>query len=187
MFVNRESDESGLSLIELIVGIVVSTIVLTGIASVLINSWLTQDDVLSTSEATNRGQLISLQIERAVRNGIAAEPRNSGTELWVHTAFNRPANADPRTCQAFKLGGGKAAMMSAPDHLSLATWGSWLDDSEQAWHVEVKPVGTAPIFSITGTTVTYSFKIETDSAPVLFGGAVSLRTSSMGATSPCWP
>ena len=62
---------TGITLIELIVGILVSTIVLIGVGSILIGAWLTQSDVLSTSEATNRGQLVSSAVEKAMRNGLA--------------------------------------------------------------------------------------------------------------------
>jgi len=178
------SDE-GLGLIELIVAILVSTIVLAGIAAVLVNSWLTQNDVLSTSEATNRGQLISAAIERAVRNAEWFEPDFTGTQLAVHTTFDTPAANDPRTCQAFNLGSGDAEMKSAPKDLDLVDWGTWIDDSMQAWDVEVKPSGSTPIFSQNGRTLVYMFEIDTESAPVRFQGEVTMRAPSMTAKSPC--
>jgi prepilin-type N-terminal cleavage/methylation domain-containing protein len=179
------ANDRGLSLIELIVAILVATIVLAGVATVLINSWFTQNDVLSTSEATNRGQLISASIERAVRNAEWFEPNFAGTELLVHTTFNDPALNDPRTCQAFSLGSGKAKMKNAPKDLDSVDWGTWIDDSAQAWDVEVAQSGSTPIFVQNGRTLVYTFQLDTESAPVRFQGEVTMRAPSMTAQSPC--
>ena len=70
--------DAGLSLIELIVSVVVSMIVLAGIATVFVNSWLAQSDVLSTSEATNRGQLVGSAVEKAMRNALYFEVLEGG-------------------------------------------------------------------------------------------------------------
>lgn len=186
------SDEAGLGLVELIVGVLVSTIVLIAVGAILVNSWLTQSDVLSTSEATNRGQLMSAQIERAVRNGLSFDPAtggvpaSTGSELLVLTSFNTPVGADPRTCQAFNLGGGKAQSKMAVADLSTASWATWVDDAGQNWRVLVEQSGTTPFFEKDGRTLAYTFEIATDSAPVRFHGEVSLRAPSTGATSPCW-
>jgi Tfp pilus assembly protein PilW len=52
----EQGPDAGLSLIELIVAVVVSMMVVAGIASVFVNSWLAQSDVLSTSEASLSAQ-----------------------------------------------------------------------------------------------------------------------------------
>ncbi|MFC8683392.1 PilW family protein [Microbacterium ureisolvens] len=182
---NHTDGEEGLGLVELIVAIFVSTIVLVAMASILINSWLTQNDVLSTSEATTRGQVISSSIERAVRNALYFDTRAADTELWVHTSFDDPASNDPRTCQAFGLGGGEATLKSSPANLNAASWGTWIDDADQSWVVRVEQSGTTPIFVQSGRTLTYTFEIKTDSAPVHFQGEVTMRAPTMGAMSPC--
>jgi len=179
-------DDYGLGLIELIVAVVVSTIVLAGIATVLINSWLTQNDVMSTSEATNRGQLVSAAIERAMRNATDFKTEDGDTELWVHTVYDTPKDADLRTCQAFDLGGGKAQMKRAVANLGAAAWGTWIDDSQQSWVVLVRPTDGKPMFQKDGRVLSYAFEIATDSAPVKFQGEVSLRATATGGT-PCWP
>ena len=179
------SDDRGLGLIELIIAILVSTIVLAGVATVLINSWLTQNDVLSTSEATNRGQLVGAAIERAIRNATDFKTEDGDTELWVHTVYDDPTGADSRTCQAFDLGGGKAQMKSSAADLSTATWGTWVDDSHQNWVVNVTAADGQPIFRKNGKVLTYIFEIATDSAPVRFQGEVSMRVTATGGA-PCW-
>ena len=75
-------DQAGVTLIELIVGILVSTIVLIGVGTILVNAWLTQNDVLSTSEATNRGQLLSSAVEKAMRNGLYFDVSAEGRFSW---------------------------------------------------------------------------------------------------------
>jgi Tfp pilus assembly protein PilW len=181
-----DPDDHGLGLIELIVAILVSTIVLAGIAAVLVNSWLTQNDVLSTGEATNRGQLVSAAIERAVRNATDFKTEDGDTELWVHTVYDDPKDTDPRTCQAFDLGYGKAQMKRAATDLGAATWGAWVDDSQQSWVVNVAQIDGVPMFQKNGQVLTYAFEIATDSAPVRFQGEVSMRITGTGGA-PCWP
>ncbi|MBD3940682.1 hypothetical protein IF188_03085 [Microbacterium sp. NEAU-LLC] len=178
-------DDGGLGLIELIIAILVSTIVLAGIATVLFNSWLTQNDVLSTSEATTRGQLVSSQIERAVRNATDFKTEASETQLWVHTVYDNATGTDPRTCQAFDLGGGKAQMTRTAANLGTAAWTTWIDDDDQQWVVNVRATDGKPMFHQDGRVLSYAFEIVTDSAPVKFEGEVSMRTAATGGD-PCW-
>ncbi len=184
MRVDQSRDE-GLGVVELIVAISVSMLVMVGIASVLFNSWTAQSDVLSTGEATTRGQVMSSSIERAVRNALYFETRLGGSELWVHTSYDDPPSDDSRTCQAFAVAGGVAKIKGAPEDLDVTSWGNWIDDSEQDWRVSVQQSGGTPIFAQNGRTLTYTFEIETDSAPVRFQGEVTMRAPSMGAMTPC--
>ena len=77
----------------MIVALLVSTVVLIAVATILVNSWLTQQDVTSTTEATNRGQLIGQSIERAMRNAVAFDISPDGRMLRVHTTLGGDANA----------------------------------------------------------------------------------------------
>jgi Tfp pilus assembly protein PilW len=183
--------DAGLSLIELIVSVVVSIIVLVGIATVFVNSWLTQSDVLSTSEATNRGQLVSSAVEKAMRNALYFEvlegsvQQASGSELRVRTTL-----AGELECQAFHIADGVAEMKSSDSDVHLATWGSWLDVTNyDAFVVNVNAPGVGT-FSQTpttgvGTTLIYNFAVDTDSAPVNFNGEVSVRAGETG-NGGCW-
>jgi Tfp pilus assembly protein PilW len=188
-------DSGGFSLVELIVAIAVSMIVFAGIATVLVNSWLAQKNVLSTSEATNRGQLVSSSIEKAMRNARYFEVHNSGSELWVRTTFDKDANNDgvvddDRHCQMFHIADGVAEMKSSNADVDLAAWGSWLDVTNyDAFVVNVK-APTAGAFGQTpstgvGTSLTYNFSVRTDSAPVRFSGEASIRAGEVG-NGGCW-
>ena len=75
----RESgDEAGLSLIELIVVVVLVGILSGVVVMILVNSWNTQQDVNSTTVATNEGQVYASSIERAVRNALEAAQVHAG-------------------------------------------------------------------------------------------------------------
>ena len=175
-------DDDGLTLIELIVGLLVSTIVVVGVATILVNSWLTQNDVLSTSQATNRGQLVSSAIEKAMRNALYAQVLGGGSELWVRTTFT-----DDRRCQAFHIADGVAEMKSDAVDVASAAWGRWLDVAEYDHFVVNVDAPPAGVFSPTGvaTTVNYDFAVKTDSAPVQFSGEASIRAGQTGSGG-CW-
>ena len=177
MSVNCDPDDDGLTLIELIVSLLVSTIVLVGISTVLVNAWIAQADVTSTSQATTRGQLISTAVERAMRNARDFKVEGTdGGELWVWTTLG-----GTRECQGFLLADGQARMTvnSGPMPLS-ATWPDWEQDVAQS---------TTPVqdfFIDNGDSVDYAFDIITDSAPVRFEGTAASRFSGTGGTNPCW-
>jgi type II secretory pathway pseudopilin PulG len=182
---SAEQDDDGLGIVELIVAIAVSTIILFGIASVLINSWLAQSDVLSMSQATNRGQIVSTSIERAMRNALYFEVQSSGSELWVRTAFD-----DDRRCQAFHIDDGVAEMKTHATSVSTEAWSRWLDVAEyDQFQVNVTSpalgVFTQTPAAATGATLDYDFEVKTDSAPVQFSGVISIRAGEVGAGG-CW-
>jgi type II secretory pathway pseudopilin PulG len=191
---SASDQDEGLGLIELIVAIVVSTIVLVAVATILGNGWMTQTRVLSTSEATNRGQLIGSSIETAMRNALdfevraATVPAATGTELWVHTSFD-----DERRCQAFRLDNHIAQVKMSTDDLASATWGTWLaEDSTRGWQALVVQSDSTPFFEDvsflqpTIPTVVYAFDVETDGAPVSIRGEASARTVDGWGSAPCW-
>jgi hypothetical protein len=109
----------------------------------------------------------------------------NGSELRVRTTL-----AGELECQAFHIADGVAEMKSSNADVNLATWGSWLDVTNyDAFVVNVEAPG-AGTFSQTpttgvGTTLTYNFAVETDSAPVNFNGAVSVRAGEAG-NGGCW-
>lgn len=172
-------DDSGLSLIELLIALLVSVIVVVAAATILVNSWLTQEDVTSTTEATTRGQVMGSAIERAMRNAkdFTVSPSDAdGTELRVWTSLGGDL-----TCQAFQLATGEARIVTRSGTLPAVTsWGNW--------QVGVGKQGATPYFQRSGSTVTYSFELATDSAPVPISGQAKMRTiHDPGEVSPCWP
>ncbi|WP_175525243.1 prepilin-type N-terminal cleavage/methylation domain-containing protein [Microbacterium sp. cf046] len=171
---SRSDREAGVSLIELIVYVLVSSILLLAMSSILINSWTTQRNVTSVSDATNRGQVISSTIERAMRNALAFDVSADGTTLRVRTSLNGIL-----ACQGFVLTPGQSRMsLSSSTLTDNSTWAEWQPG--------VVPRGSVPFFSVTASTVMYTFDIQTSSTPVRFGGQAFARSSATGVTTPCW-
>lgn len=181
----RGRGDDGLSLIEMIVGVVVSSLVLIGIGTVIVNSWLAQNNVLSTSEATNRGQLVASAIERSMRNAEYFEVKASGSQLWVRTSFD-----DERHCQAFQIYDGVAATMRHATSLSSETWRPMLDATDYDRFIVNLKVPVAGAFTQKpptgiGSVLEYDFEVVTESAPVQFSGEVSVRAVQAG-NGGCW-
>ena len=171
----HNGDDDGLSLIEMIMVIVLVGILSGGLAMILANSWNAQEDVSSTTTATNQGQVFASSVERAVRNAEAIEV-TGGSVLKVRTTL-----PGQRQCQSFRFvtsaGLGDAAYMASGS--SAPVWGG-------AWIIEkAASIGVQPYFAFGGDTVTYAFRITTDSAPVLFQGRVAAR-NTLGGGAPCW-
>ncbi len=171
----QHDDESGISLIELIVYVLLSSIIVVSTAMILVNSWTTQRDVTSTTEATNRGQAMGSTIERAIRNALDFEVSTDGTELRVRTSLTGTLR-----CQGFLLVDGTARMTISSGALPTAATG-W-----PLWDTGVARDGVTPYFSATGQQIAYAFKITTDSAPVRITGEASTRSTPTGVSSPCW-
>jgi hypothetical protein len=180
--IDANRDDRGLGLIELIVGLLVSTIVVVAAATVLMNSWITQQKVVATTHGTNSGQVLASMIERAVRNAkdVQVLPSEAdGTELRVWTTLG-----GAKTCQGFLLTTGTARIGATSGSILPATsdWALWDDN--------VSPFGSAPFIRQAGNTVSFSFELEdvdAHVAPVQLSGEVSIRSKQDGTeVSPCW-
>jgi hypothetical protein len=171
----KDSAEAGLSLVELVVYILLASILLVAMASILVNSWRAQEDVISVTDATNRGQVMGSAVERAMRNALDFDVDSSGTVLRVRTSLGGEL-----ACQGFLLDDGEARMSTSSGPLLLAS-SSWGD-----WESDVIRNGSTPFFAEVGDTVIYTFDIETDSAPVRFAGEAAARSVPTGVSSPCW-
>ena len=170
-----ETADAGLSLIELIIYMLLASLLLGAMATILINSWRTQEDVTSVSDATNHGQIMGSAVERAMRNALDFEVDATGTVLRVRTSLG-----GGMACQGFLLADGEARIATSSGALPAdpAAWGDW----ESA----VAQNGSTPFFIETGDTVTYTFDIRTEAAPVRFSGEAAARSVATGVSAPCW-
>lgn len=175
---SHDDGSAGLSLIEVIIYVLLSSVLLGAMATILINSWTTQKDVQAITEATTRGQLIGQSIERAMRNAQAFEVSTDGTLLRVDTRLD-----GVRRCQAFWMTGGAAYLTTSATTLPAATVTDW----PEPWQLGVVQNATTRFFEQDGLTVTFTFDITTESAPVRFKGEAAMRTPATGGTTPCWP
>ncbi|GAA1671364.1 hypothetical protein [Microbacterium lacus] len=171
---NRKADDDGLSLIELIVYFLIASIVVLATAAILVNSWTTQRNVTNVTEATNRGQVITSAVERAMRNAIAFDVSADGSTLIVHTSLGSGLE-----CQGFSLATGESRMTARSTALGASsTW--------PVWQPGIAQRGSTPFFAETGATVKYTFDITTTAAPVRFGGQAAARSAATGVSAPCW-
>lgn len=172
---SRKVDE-GLGLIELIVSIVISGIVIAAVATILVNSWRTQEQVTTVTQATNRGQLVSSTVERAMRNALFFDVTESGTVLRVHTSLTGDLK-----CQGFRMTDA-AAQFSGASVALISPNTAW-----PSWQSGVSKQGTTPYFFRTPAgSLTYTFKITTDAAPVTFSGDVAPRSEQDTGSGGCW-
>ena len=65
-------DDSGVTLVELIIYMLLASMILFAAATILVNSWNTQKDVTTTSDATSRGQSMGATIERAMARACSS-------------------------------------------------------------------------------------------------------------------
>ncbi|MDQ0614916.1 type II secretory pathway pseudopilin PulG [Microbacterium sp. W4I4] len=172
-------DESGLSLIELIIYVLILGVITAAIAMLFINTLQTEKSVRDQTAATTRGQLISSQIERAVRNAEAFAIEDGGATLKVNSVDRNGTTL----CQGFTFSGGDVRMVISDS--PSATPSSW-----PAWQDGVKKDPAKPYFSASGAdAVTYAFDAtnpDLGGSPVRFTGNVYMRNTASGSVSPCW-
>lgn len=169
-------NEAGLGLIELIVAIVVIGIVIAAIATIFVNSWRTQEQVTTVTQATNRGQLVSSTVERAMRNALYFEVAEGGTVLRVRTSL-----VGELRCQGFRVT--DAAAQFTTDDIALSS----PNTAWPSWQTGITKQGTTPYFvRTTAGSLTYTYKITTDASPVAFSGDVIPRSVQETGSDGCW-
>lgn len=164
-------DESGLTMVELVLFIVFSAVIAVIATSVFINTVVSQNQVTSVTESTTRGQAIAQSIERALRNASAASITTDGAGnvvLAVVTSLDEP-------CQAWRVT--PAGGIDASSGAGFGTWGELSDRAEA--------IGTTPYFAWDGPRVRYSYALATDGTPVNFTGAILPRGSGGSVGDSC--
>lgn len=178
------TEDDGLSLIELIFYVVILGLITTGIAVVFFNTWKAQASISDQVDATERGQLVSSQIEKAMRNAVAykitdpslALSLTSGSTLVVATSMT-----GTNACMAFNLNGGTAQLTTTSGGaVGPAPWPTW----QSGINAHPTSAGTPlPFFSQAGSDVAYSFDVTSANGPAVhFEGTVYLRNT--GGTLP---
>jgi Tfp pilus assembly protein PilW len=193
-------DEGGLSLIELIIYILVLGVIMSGLVVMLVNMWKTQVTVDAQTQATNNGQLVTSEVERAMRNATGFKVTDGGSTLLVETSL--PGS---RQCEAFHVAdpggsyptGALQLVVSAPAAPAATSGYAWqkgisahTDGSFTAFFTGVDASGAADAATPKG--VHYSFAAtapaaSTASGPVIFTGTAFPRNTTLGGTSTCWP
>lgn len=152
------SDDSGLTLVEIVIYMVLAVVVGTIVVSVLIGTLKGQDQVTSTTTATTRGQVVAQSIEKALRNATAVSVPD-GMTLKAVTTLGKP-------CQAWRLvrnsDDSNAAGKDVYDlQLSQGT-------SFASWAVIARGLvldAGQPVFAYIGSAYSYSLHFATDLNP----------------------
>jgi type II secretory pathway pseudopilin PulG len=181
---SQHGPEGGVTLIELIVYVTLVALLSGVMTMILVNTWRTQEDVVTLTDATNKGQVMSSAIERAVRNGLEYDIANGGNTLRVRTSLTGSL-----ACQGFHLVDGQPARFTTSSGALAADpdqWPEWVTavDAEVLSGGVVVPFFTLPVGA--SSTVGFTFLIPTESAPVRFDGEVATRSVPTGGSSPCW-
>lgn len=142
------SDETGVSLVELLIYMLLSVTVLTIIASILINSLEAQNTVRTSAEATSTAQLAAQSLNRGVHNASAIEVSSPAAGVTVvRTRSLDSSAAGVWRCEAWAVAGGElrttTSAAAIPVPTSSAEVASWLLVTEG-----VEPIGTNPVFSL---------------------------------------
>lgn len=185
--------DDGFSLVELIVSIMVSSIILVAVGSLLFNSWRTQEEVTSMTQATNSGQLMGAMIERAIRNAEEIDTGSASTDVLIVRTCLGSGDDPPNESLKYQGFAVTADPSSGTEHASrdiirfatsntplLADPTSWPE-----WQPHVHVTGWDITSPATGV-VNYTFEVETDSAPVQITGTVKMRSQSQSLEDGCW-
>lgn len=165
-------DDSGFSLVELIVYSSLSVVVLAGLAILLTNTWKAQSEASTVADATTQGTLATQNIEKAMRNAQAFTVDSTQSVLNVHTTLS-----GVRECQSFRISGGSVQMINTSGAISAGTWRTLTKNAVR--------IGTTPFFQTPGAGIAYSIQLNTTASPVKFFGAPMPRAIT-GVTAPCW-
>jgi hypothetical protein len=197
---NRDLEDDGASLIELIIYTIVLGLLMTGISTMFVNMWLTQEQVDARTQATTHGQLVSSEVEKAMRNATGFKVTGGGTTLLVQTSL-----AGAQKCQAFHFdpaggidGQGTLQMVlaSAPAPLPSAGYAwqdgitSHTDATFAQFFTGVNAAGSPTVTNQIGVHYSFAAKASdrsTDIGPVIFTGTGFARNSILGSTTTCWP
>lgn len=162
-------DDSGLTLVEIIIYAALSAVIAVIVTFMLINTLKGQENVTSVTTATTRGQMIAQSIDRAVRNSRDVEVSGDGRTLKVLTTLDEP-------CQAWRITLDGELEVSYgqgfPDWGTLAT--------------EVVLAADHPhFFTRSSDTVDYAFALGTAAHDVEFIGQSLPRTAGGSVATTC--
>lgn len=160
------SDESGLTVVEIIIYLTLSVVVGTIVVTMFISTITAQDKITSTTTAITRGQAAAQGIERSLRNATAVSVSTDGETLKILSTLDTP-------CQAWRI---HNSNLEVATNTALTNWTVFAEG--------VTPVTGHPAFGWSDATVTYALSFDTDTRPVKFTGGVVPRGTggNLGAT-----
>lgn len=142
-------DDSGITLVELLIYIMLAVVVLTIVGAILINSFRAQAQVQDGAESASTAQLVAESVGQGVRNASALEVTNpTAYSTMLRTRSIDGSASGSWYCQAWVWSAGElrttrsSTAIAAPDAATLSTWTLLASG--------VAAVGSTPIFSVGG-------------------------------------
>ena len=164
------ASERGITLIELIVYIALSTVILAIVGGLLINSLTAENLVRDSGQANTDGQLVAQSVSKSTRLARDLDVQTPTPDtmvlraLIVDDALSTPIAAH---CEAWYFGDNQIRTTRSGSAIAVPT-----DPADVAgWTLlasGVRPVGANPIFDVTGLSVSLKIQLDSgDSRPVL--------------------
>ena len=189
-------DDAGLTLVEMIVVMLVTSVILLAIGGMYISTLQAQKTVSSLTGTTNSAQLVARSIDDGIRNGVEIRPLTAGADggqlLLVCTAganaaidytwqawYYSPTGEGELRTKSFP----KTAAPAAPNATNLSTWTLLVSG--------VNPRGaSAKVFTLdtdlTKATVQFAtFGEDTDSATIDFSTHLAPHPTYAPGSEPC--
>ena len=171
----EHGDDRGVTLVELIIYIALSTLVVSLVAATLIGLWTAQSQANSTATSSTKGDVVSRGIDLAMRNATVSYVSSDGSTLAIATNLT-----GGRTCQGWYVdSAGALHQTMSSTSISLSNAANW---PVQA--TGVVALGGQPYFApASGNGVTYALGFSGTSTTVPFQATVNSRNA--GGTA-CW-
>jgi hypothetical protein len=174
----RRSDDSGLTLIELIVAASLAILAGTVLVGVFSMTQRTEATIRTTASATTTGQFVSSTIDRAIRNSEAIDVVPIGSDLLVRARTIGSGSDASWRCAAWYYSAADStirqtsspALISAPTAVVQRSWTLLAGG--------VSAIPSTPVFNVStslggGQTLSFAFRISAGTSP-----AVSFQDAS---------
>lgn len=161
--------EAGMSLIELIVAIAISTVILAGIAALFAQGISAQAFAVAQDQANNQAQLLAMNLQTRLRDSCKATISADGTSF---------------TARTLKDGAWATTTWSIADAAAAVDLGA----SPNNAHVTLSPAGATVTFRGRVTydlTVTIKDGVSTNAGSTSAAGVIQLQAYSKEASSGC--
>lgn len=171
------TDDSGLSLVELIVYAALTALLMSVVATLFASGLGAEAQTRDRDAATGRAQLIMSSLQSSIRN--ASEVRVDGDVVRAVVA----TGASGWSCEGWAVSGDRLVHRSSSSALALPT------SDAAGWAVladGVEPRGTGPAFTLSGRTLSVELAVLAGDATVPASGEVLAQAKQSGTAKQCW-
>ena len=159
---SRETNETGMTLVELIIYAALLTVVVTIVGGMMLSAITAQRDITSSTSAASLGQLIGQSVTKGVRNAttISVQPTATSQLLVVTTSVGTQANGT--VCEGWyytQNNGGSFYMTISSARIVAPTTPTLLAQWNYLGTGITPTAGGASLFTVANSTVSYGFSV----------------------------